>query len=260
MRFYDAHAHLQDARLSAVISSLGDSDEPLTVVTNGTCPADWPAVAALEGRGSLRVLKAYGVHPWKVEELPEDWENDLRERLHGGAVSVGEIGLDHWIEPRRPSLQREVFERQLFLAREFGFVPTVHGVRAWEEVAFALRQVSLPGGFLMHAFSGSREVQRRLLDIGGHFSFSAYAAEPSRKRMREAIAYCPLDRLLTETDAPDMVPPAASVTYPLVDTSGQAAHHPLEIRTALATVAALRGEDLDALAGCVEVTFRRLFQ
>lgn len=259
MRYFDAHVHLHEACLAATVAAMGDGTEAYTVVANGTGPDDWASVEALESRGSLRVLKAYGVHPWKVDSLPGDWESALSERLGSGAASVGEIGLDHWIEPRCPALQRDVFERQLHLAEVFRLVPTVHAVRAAEEVEQVLRRMPPGRGFLMHAFAGSRQVQRRLLDIGGHFSFSAYAAEPSRKRMREAIAYCPADRLLTETDAPSMAPPEWSRDYPLGDAEDRPVHDPREIRTALHVLAAIRGEDPEHLGQAVEVTFGRLF-
>lgn len=259
MPHYDAHAHLHEACLEAVVSDLRAGEESYTVLTNGTCPADWGAVAAMEGGGSLRVLKAYGVHPWQVEDLPENWEALLRDRLGSGAASVGEIGLDHWIEPRDPALQREVFERQLHLAASFHLVPTVHVVRAEEEVAHVLRAVAPARGFLIHGYGGSRQIQRRLLDLGGYFSFSGRAADPRCKRLREAIAYCPLDRLLSETDAPYRGPPEESQAYPLRDAEGRPLHDPREICTAVQVLAKLRGEAPEQISETVARTFRRLF-
>lgn len=259
MRYCDAHAHLHEACLEAALAALRADEEAYAVLTNGTCPADWEAVAALEDGGALRILKAYGVHPWKVADLPADWEALLRARLESGAVSVGEIGLDYGVEPCCRSLQREVFERQLYLASGLGLVPTVHAVRAEEEVAEVLRAVAPASGFLLHGFGGSRPIQRRLLDLGGYFSFSARAADPRYKRQREAIAYCPADRLLSETDAPYRGPPEDRQAYPLFDARGRPLHDPREIRTAVRVIAELRAEEPGSTAETVARTFGRLF-
>jgi len=111
----------------------------------------------------------------------------------------------------------------------------------------------------MHGFGGSTEVLYQLLDMGGYVSFSAYGAHPGRKRIRDAIRACPLDRLLLETDSPDMVPPETVCRFPLVGRDGNRLHHPAELLTAYQWIAELKGIDLDQLAPVVEENFRRLF-
>jgi TatD DNase family protein len=192
--------------------------------------------------------------------LPDDWEEALCQYLSEGAVSVGEIGLDNWIEPRNEDLQRAVFIRQLEIASERNLVPTIHCLRAWGALVDCLRAgPELSRGFLVHGFGGSREVLFELLDLGGHASFSAYAADPGRKRMRDAARACPADRILVETDAPDMVPPEADCAYPFKDAEGKPLHHPAEIATAYQFLANWRGEDLESFATRVRENFLRLF-
>jgi TatD DNase family protein len=256
----DAHLHLHDPALRAALGDSARFPGVAVQLVNGTHPGDWEGVRTLPDNGGTRILRAYGVHPWRVDSLPADWEERLRKYLGDGAASVGEIGLDHWIEPRDEARQVEVFDRQMHLARELGLPPTIHCLRAWGLLLERLRGPAQPSGpFLVHAFAGSREVLYPLLDLGAFFSFSAYAADPARKRMREAIRACPPDRLLAETDAPDMVPPAAVCRFPLTDTAGERLHHPSEIATAHALIAELRGEPEAALAARLAENFRRIF-
>ncbi len=229
------------------------------MVVNGTHPGDWQAVQAVAGPPGTRLLRAYGVHPWRVGDLPPDWEQRLRALLLAGAASVGEIGLDHWIEPRDERLQIAVFERQLALAAELRLPPSIHCVRAWGLLLDILRAAPPPRGFLVHGFGGSRETLFELLDRGGYVSFSAYAAHPRRQRAREAIRACPDDRLLAETDAPDMVPPAEICRFPLIGPDGAPLHHPAEIATATAFIAATRGEPLAQVAARIQANFAALF-
>lgn len=258
--YCDAHIHVQSGLLRPHFEVLKRGPIELYMVSNGTSPADWEALAEVEGEGHLHVYKAYGVHPWYVDALEEGWEAMLRTYLESGAVSVGEIGLDNWIRPADPDRQREVFKRQLQLARELNLVPTIHCLQAWGAL---LEDLSGAGpferGFLVHAFGGSLDVQRQLLDLGGHFSFSAYAASPHRKRMRAAIQYCPADRLLSETDAPDMVPDKAYCRHYSQTEAGEPYHHPLEIETAVSLISKLRAVPTEELRPLIMSNFRRLF-
>lgn len=257
---FDAHLHRQDPLLAGALGDNPDFPDVAAQVTNGTHPDDWEAVKQLGNAGRTRVLKAYGVHPWKVGKLPEDWETILRRYLATGAVSVGEIGLDRWIEPRDEDRQIGVFDRQLAIAADLELPPTIHCLRAWGMLIDRLRAgPDQPRGFLVHGFGGSTEMLHQLADLGGFFSFSAYAADPRRKRMRDAARACPADRLLAETDAPDMVPPDDACAYPLFATDGKRLHHPREIGTAYARLAEWRKADPEQLTAQIGENFRSLF-
>lgn len=262
IQYFDAHCHLYDARLVPAMEQdpfLNDSVPIAAQVVNGTHPDNWSVIQGMAPFRDSRLLKAYGVHPWRVSELPHNWESQLREMLSSGAVSVGEIGLDNWVEPRDEKLQRDVFMRQLQIASETGLPPTIHCVRAYGQLIDCLRSgPDLPNGFLAHGFGGSKEVLFHIIDLGGYVSFSAYGAHPGRKRIRDAVRACPKDRLLAETDAPDMVPPENVCEYPLSDTSGRL-QHPLEIATAYAHLAEWRGETLEVLTLQIQQNFNALF-
>lgn len=258
--YCDAHVHIQSGLLLPHFEALKTGPFAHCMVSNGTSPADWERLSRVESAGNLQVHKAYGVHPWYVDALQDGWEADLRKYLESGAVSVGEIGLDNWIRPKDPEWQREVFRRQLHIAKDLNLVPTIHCLQAWGALLEDLSSVGpFEHGFLVHAFGGSLDIQRRLLDLGGHFSFSAYAASPHRKRMRAAIQYCPEDRLLSETDAPDMVPDKAYCRHYAETETGEPFHHPLEIETAVCLISELRNTSVEVLRRVLLSNFQRLF-
>lgn len=258
-RLCDAHLHLQDRRFPDALRQEGLPGIRAQVI-NGTRPDDWAAVDAIPDTHDTRRYKAYGVHPWHVAGLPDDWDARLVAYLRAGAVSVGEIGLDQWISPRDEVLQKAVFRRQLAIAKELELPPTIHCIRAWEPLIACLKEFApFPRGLLIHAFAGSVELLNACLKFGAYFSFSGYAADPQRKRMRAAIAACPPSRLLLETDAPDMLPPPTVRKFPLQG-AGSELHHPAELATACEIVATIREVQPAAIAQLSGENFFHLFR
>ena len=70
-------------------------------------------------------------------------------------------------------------------------------------------------GFLLHSYGGSAELVPQLVDLGAYFSFSGYFLHEKKYKTRKAFSHIPSDRLLIETDAPDMLPPEDIISHPL---------------------------------------------
>jgi len=177
-------------------------------VVNGTEPVDWAAVAELAETYPGFVLPSFGLHPWKVKGRAGDWFETLREFLNRFPnAGVGEIGLDRWIEGHDIEDQLIVFRDQLNLAVELDRPCTIHCLRAWGQLLKELKsRESLPR-FLVHSFGGSIETGRKLAELGAYFSFSGYFLHARKGKVVEVFRQLPLDRILVETDAPDMLPP-----------------------------------------------------
>src|ERR1019366_5891933 len=111
MRLYDAHNHLQDARLTphreAILVAL-QQEGVAAMVVNGCCEEDWPDVLAL-ARNCPQVIPSFGYHPWYVKERSPDWQATLVRHLDAVPSAIGETGLDRWIKDHDPEQQEEVF-------------------------------------------------------------------------------------------------------------------------------------------------------
>lgn len=69
------------------------------------------------------------------------------------------------------------------------------------------------------------------LNLGAYFSFSGGFMHPRKSRQLEVFKTIPMERLLLETDAPEMLPPSDWCFCPLSDyESGKAINHPGNIR------------------------------
>ena len=259
----DAHNHLHDASLvphrATIFAELAQLGVTRAVV-NGTREDDWPAVAAL-GREHSFVIPSFGIHPWHVAARSPDWLARLRENLDAnpGAV-IGEIGLDRWIAGHDPEMQREVFTAQIALAAERELPATIHCLRAWGPLWDLIRTEPVPArGFLLHAYGGPGEMVRGFAGRGAYFSFNAYFLHDRKAAQRAVFQHIPADRLLVETDAPDMRPPDDRNVHPLHDATGGPLNHPANLALAYTALAELRGISTGQLTAQVAENFARLF-
>lgn len=274
----DAHNHLQDAWLAPHHGQIF-ADLPRAgigrLVVNGTCQTDWPDVAALARQHTV-VLPSFGLHPWDAGNATSTWQDDLRRALdETPGAAIGEIGIDRWIldrarpdDPRLAGLRRaplteqiEIFVWQLELAAQRNLPASIHCLDAWGELHRILHQTPRPArGFLLHAYGGSAELARDFAALGAYFSFNTAFVDARQAARRAVFAHLPADRVLAETDAPAMPPPAGHRPYPLPGLAdGTVINHPANVTVAYAGLAAARGITADALATQVEANFHRLF-
>jgi TatD DNase family protein len=258
VNYLDAHNHLHDARLAphrpAILEELRRIGLARAVV-NGTRESDWPAVTALAAEQAF-VSPSYGLHPWYVRDRTPAWAETLRATLEEDPrAAIGEIGLDRWIEGHDLAEQKPIFLAQLKLAAELARPATIHCLRAWGALWEVLQPLNLPRGYLLHAYGGSAEMVPGFVEHGAHFSFNAHFLHERKAPQREVFRHIPLDRLLVETDAPDLRPP--DERNPRLLPAG--VNHPANIDLAYAALAELRGMPMAELAGCVAENFARLF-
>tara|TARA_A100001037_G_C15050527_1_gene589895 strand:+ start:261 stop:1094 length:834 start_codon:yes stop_codon:yes gene_type:complete len=210
--FYDAHCHYQDARMNSWFADYGETVEGFGIrkaVVNGTKPEDWNDVAKLASKFGY-VIPSFGLHPWFVDDTYGDAISELENLLDQSLAPIGEIGLDRWVQDYDIELQKSAFVSQLMLAKRKKIPVTIHCLRAWGLLLEILQEEGpLDAGFLLHSYGGPVEMVPRFLDIGAYFSISGYFASEDKKSKREAFRAAPLDRVLVETDCPDMLGPGS---------------------------------------------------
>ena len=186
-------------------------------VVNGTTEADWEKVQQLSLDHPDLIVPSYGLHPWYLNQRSDSWLATLVELLKDSPIAtIGECGLDRWIKDHDIDLQISIFKKHLELAVELNRPITIHCLKAWGPLLTLLKERPvLPEHLLLHSYSGSLETAKELLKLGAHFSFSGYFLHSRKENVREVFRQLPHDRILVETDAPDMCPP--SPNYPLAD-------------------------------------------
>ncbi len=123
-------------------------------------------------------------------------------------VAVGECGLDyHWKNDEdTKTIQKAFFLAQIELANRVGKPMSIHSRDALEDTLDLLSAVPVEAGAVLHCYSGSAEMLARFAKLGLYFGFDGPITFKNAIKPKEALAACPLDRLLLETDAPYMAP------------------------------------------------------
>jgi len=269
----DCHCHLQDYRFDADLPEVMERAELAGVsrfVCNASAPSDWDKTVQI-ARNFPNILPCLGLHPIHVglfAASPFDavWIDRLEEMIvHTSQelaqpVGIGEIGLDRYVTPRDDALQECVLREQLRLATRLGRAVMLHTRHALDRVIEILseKNVELPA-FLLHGFGSSTERVDKIASMGGYFSFSANILKTHHKKSRLAAATVPLDRVLLESDAPDMPPPKEAVPENWDNyTEYGNRNEPAIVPTVLAALAQLRNMPVDELAAIIadnEATF-----
>lgn len=164
---------------------------------------------------TLRLMKEYsfiygamGVHPSETGELNEENFMWLRDQCSADkVVAVGEIGLDyHWKEPEVQT-QKLWFERQMELAREVKLPVIIHSREAAKDTLDMMKGLRAEEiGGVIHCFSYTKEVAREYLQMDYYFGIGGVITFQNAKKLKEAVEYIPMDRILLETDSPYLAP------------------------------------------------------
>ena len=199
----DALAHLHDPRLTGTRDAVL-RDAFAQGVTDIIC-ANAP-FAPKQGEGAVRLWRAVGLHP---REVTAAWPTacDAIAAALGASdvVAVGEMGLDGREGMPSVALQEAACLAQLRLARTRALPVIVHCVGRWGRLAALLRQHGQHApGLVLHAFAGPAEWVGQLVELGAFFSFGGLVTRPQAKKCHKAAVVVPSDRLLVESDAPDM--------------------------------------------------------
>ena len=207
--YFDTHAHYDSGQFNADREELLASmpDQGVSLILNPGCdlPSSKQAVALAEQ--FPHVYAAVGVHPSDCDSWSDEVERELLAlTAHPKVKAIGEVGLDYYWKDNAPAdRQKEVFIRQLELARETKLPVIVHNREAHKDTLDIVRQFSdVPGVY--HCYSGGIEDAKVLVDMGWMLSFTGVITFKNARKALEVIQWLPLDRIMIETDSPYLTP------------------------------------------------------
>lgn len=119
-------------------------------------------------------------------------------------VALGEIGLDYYWKDVPADKQKDVFEKQIEIAKRYNKPIVIHARDAYEDTYNILKNAAHYG--IMHCYSGSVEMAKRYIDLGFKISLAGPVTFKNAKVPKEVAKAIGIDHLLIETDCPYLTP------------------------------------------------------
>ncbi|MEK4563135.1 TatD family hydrolase [Alkalihalobacillus sp. FSL R5-0424] len=151
---------------------------------------------------------AVGWHPVDAIDMTEEhliWLEELA--AHPKVVAIGEMGLDYHWDKSPKDVQKDVFRKQIHLAKKVKLPIIIHNRDADQDIVEILEAEGADEvGGIMHCFGGSVEIADRCLKMNFYISLGGPVTFKNARRPKEVAKHVPADKLLIETDCPYLAP------------------------------------------------------
>jgi TatD DNase family protein len=149
-----------------------------------------------------------GCHPHNAAKYNPPIEAAVTQALDDPrTAAIGEIGLDYHYDMSPRDVQQRVFRRQIQLAHEHNTPIILHLREAHDEGLRILQEEGLPAaGVLLHCFNLDYATLEPFLELGCMVAYGGPITFKKSDSVRDAARRTPLDRIVSETDAPFMAP------------------------------------------------------
>lgn len=192
-----------------------------------------------------------GWHPVDAIDMTDQDLHMLQELAsHPKVVALGEMGLDYHWDKSPKQIQKEVFRKQIRLAKEVELPIIIHNREATEDILTILEEEKADEiGGIMHCYSDSVDYVDRCLDMNFYISLGGPVTFKNAPLPKQVATYIPENRLLIETDCPFLAP------HP----NRGKRNEPAYVRLVAEKIAELRGVSVEELAEITTNNARRVF-
>ena len=203
--FIDTHCHLSKddyENLEEVINEMKDN----IMIVSGCNDKTNKEVIELVNKYP-NIYGTIGIHPEELENISEDSYNFIINNINNPKiVGIGEIGLDYYYGNNDKELQKQVFQRQIDIAKEYNKPIVIHSREAIKDTVDILKFNNLTINVVMHCYSSSLEVAKELVKMNVKLGIGGVLTFKNSSKLKEIVENIDLKYLLLETDSPYLSP------------------------------------------------------
>ncbi|MDL4839077.1 TatD family hydrolase [Aquibacillus rhizosphaerae] len=207
---FDTHVHLNvsqfDEDREEVMARANEAGVKFMVVVGFDHETIPKAIELAEANEFI--YAAVGWHPVDAVDMT-DKELKWLEQLaaHPKVVALGEMGLDYHWDKSPKEVQKDVFRKQIQLAKKVNMPIIIHNREATEDIIQILQEEKAEDvGGIMHCYNDSTAYVQACLDMNFYISLGGPVTFKNATMPKEVAKEVPLDRLLIETDCPFLAP------------------------------------------------------
>lgn len=198
--YIDTHCHLEkkEYKVEEIIKNIENN---IIIVSGYNDESNIEVIELIDKYPN--VYGTIGIHPSDVKtsniNIIEKYVN------HHKIVGIGEIGLDYHYGKEDIELQKEMFIKQIDIAKKYNKPVVIHSRDASFDTLEIIKQNS-DVNYTMHCYSYSLETANILLQYNVMFGIGGVVTFKNSKELKKVVENIPINNILLETDSPYLTP------------------------------------------------------
>ena len=216
MKLIDTHCHLNKEYYENVETVIKEavSDNVEYLIVSSCSPENWEENINLINKYK-NVYLNISLHPeYGNEEIDYDLYLEQMKKIiksNSKIIAIGEIGLDYRYDNTNKDRQKDLFIKQIMLAKEYKLPIVIHTRDATKDTIDILKKFNIKG--IIHCFSGSLETAREYINMGFYLGIGGVVTFKNSK-LKDVIKEIGLDSIVLETDSPYLSPIRGNKNFP----------------------------------------------
>ena len=155
-------------------------------------------------QGYKDIYGCVGIHPEEVLTYKANDLEEMEKALDSDRIlAIGEIGLDYHYGKENKDLQKELFIKQLEIAKKYKKPVVIHSRDATQDTIDILKKYPMVKG-VIHSFSGSLEVAKIYINMGYKLGVNGVVTFKN-SHLKELLPEIK-NNIVLETDSPYLTP------------------------------------------------------
>lgn len=168
LKYIDVHAHYDDEKYDEDIESVLKEvkDAKIEYIINAGSGYEESSKALEIAKKHDNIYCTIGIHPYytdQIEKVDELEKLYLKYKKLGKIVAVGETGLDYHERNDNKQEQKELFKKQIRLAKKIDLPLQIHSRDAAIDTIQVLKEEDLPKKIMFHCFDLNEETAKYII-------------------------------------------------------------------------------------------------
>lgn len=201
--FIDTHCHVLKCEYDDIKSVIDEMKDNLMIVSGYDRESNKEVLELVDNYPNI--YGTIGIHPSEADTYLESDLEFIEENINNSKiVGIGEIGLDYHFIKDNKEKQKELFIKQLDIAKKYNKSVVIHSRDAMKDTMEIIKNYDLKMD--MHCYSGSLETANELIKMNVKLGIGGVLTFNNSEKLKEIVKNIDLSNILLETDSPYLTP------------------------------------------------------
>ena len=201
--FIDTHCHVLKIEYDDIDPIIDEMKNNIMIVSGYDRISNEEVITLIDKYPNI--YGTIGIHPSEVDDYSiSDLDFIIQNINNPKIVGIGEIGLDYHFEKDKKEKQKELFIKQLELAKKYNKAVVIHSRDAISDTIDIIKNYDLKMD--MHCYSGSLETAKELIKMNVKLGIGGVLTFNNSDKLKEIVKNIDISNILLETDSPYLTP------------------------------------------------------